>query len=397
MLMKILTFVASSSTRSINKQLAFSVGRRLKSAFFTDAEVTTLDLNDFEMPLFSVDRESAEGTPEKAKRFFAEIGEADALVIAYAEHNGHYAAAYKNLFDWTSRFERKVFQNKPAFFLATSPGKGGAHRVLKSAVDSAPHFGADVVASLSVPHFNDVFDAERGLHDAELSTKLDAGRTALAQRLDPQRVAAPKKGPPPGPGMWDSRYADTFAAYGTSPNTFLRAVAGRIPKGPVLVIAAGEGRDAVHLAEMGYTVTAMDQSAVGMENTAKLAAERSVKVETVVGDLETYPMGESHWAGIVSVWAHVPPALRKMVHAQVTTALRPGGVFVLDAYAPAHLQRPGKGGPPVEAMLMTPQTVREEVAGLHCEMCQQVERDVDEGLYHQGPSTTTQVVAVRPA
>ncbi|MGS0674877.1 NADPH-dependent FMN reductase [Shewanella sp. 0m-4] len=153
--MKLLAFAASSSTKSINKQLA-----TYAASLVQGAEVEILDINDYEMPLFSQDREEELGHPELAQQFFAKIGEADAIIISFAEHNGSYTAAYKNLFDWTSRIDMKVFQNKPMLLLATSPGPGGASSVLAAASGSAPYFAADVRATLSVPSFFDNFDME---------------------------------------------------------------------------------------------------------------------------------------------------------------------------------------------------------------------------------------------
>ncbi|KUJ79220.1 NADPH-dependent oxidoreductase [Microbulbifer flavimaris] len=166
--MNILAFAASSSQQSINKTLVTCAAGLLEGV-----EVEILDLNDYEMPIFSVDRERELGHPPAAQRFFDKIGAADALLISYAEHNGSYTAAWKNLFDWTSRIDRKVFQDKPVVLLATSPGPGGAGRVLSAAVSSAPHFGANVLASLSIPSFHDNFDLEaNSLANPELEREL---------------------------------------------------------------------------------------------------------------------------------------------------------------------------------------------------------------------------------
>lgn len=154
--MKILAFAASSSKKSINKQLA-SYAVHLISGH----ELEVLDLNDYELPLFSEDKEAELGQPPLAKDFLAKIQQSDAIVISFAEHNGSYTAAYKNLFDWVSRINSKVFQNKPMVLLATSPGPGGAQTVLKAAETSAPYFGAQVIGCLSVPSFNDNFDREQ--------------------------------------------------------------------------------------------------------------------------------------------------------------------------------------------------------------------------------------------
>lgn len=171
--MKLLAFAASSSSKSINKQLA-----SYAASLVDGADVEILDINDYEMPIFSQDREEELGQPEQAQKFFAKIGEVDAIIISFAEHNGSYTAAYKNLFDWTSRIDMKVFQNKPMVLLATSPGPGGAATVLATAAGSAPYFAADVKATLSIPSFFDNFDMEtQQLRNPELQDKL---KTALA-------------------------------------------------------------------------------------------------------------------------------------------------------------------------------------------------------------------------
>jgi len=123
--MKVLAFAASNSKHSINRTLAASA-----AGIVGEASVEVLDLNDYELPIFSEDREKALGQPEPAKRFLDKIGEADCLIIAHAEHNGSFTAAYKNLLDWSSRIERKIFQDKPTLMLATSPGPGGGANVL---------------------------------------------------------------------------------------------------------------------------------------------------------------------------------------------------------------------------------------------------------------------------
>jgi chromate reductase len=154
--MKIVAFAASNSSKSINKQLA-----GFAASLVADAEVELLDLNDFELPLFSQDKEAQLGQPQLAKDFLAKIATADGLVISFAEHNGSYSAAYKSLFDWCSRINGKVFQQKSCVFLSTSPGPGGAASVLAQANNSAPYFGALVVGSLSVPKFFEHFDVEQ--------------------------------------------------------------------------------------------------------------------------------------------------------------------------------------------------------------------------------------------
>ena len=173
--MKLLAFAASSSSKSINKQLV-----TYATSLVSDATVEILDINDYEMPIFSLDKEDELGQPQPAKDFFAKLGQADAIIIAFAEHNGSYTAAYKNLFDWTSRIDMKLFQNKPMVFLATSPGPGGAQTVLGAATASAPYFAADVKASISIPSFFENFNqTSQSLTNPELVTELTSALKLL--------------------------------------------------------------------------------------------------------------------------------------------------------------------------------------------------------------------------
>lgn len=166
--MKLLAFAASNSKKSINKQLV-----SYAASLVEGAEVEVLDLNDYELPLYSADREAELGKPELALAFVAKIAASDAVMISFAEHNGSYSAAYKNLFDWSSRIVPKVFQDKPMVLLATSPGARGGASVLAAATGSAPYFAGHVKASLAVPSFHENFDVERGeLRNAGLKAQL---------------------------------------------------------------------------------------------------------------------------------------------------------------------------------------------------------------------------------
>lgn len=151
--MKILALGASSSKTSINKTLA-----TYAASLVSDAKVETLDLNDFELPMYSEDKEKELGQPKLAQNFIAKMNCADAIIVSFAEHNGTYTVAFKNILDWASRVSRDVYQQKPVVFLATSPGPGGAASVLNVATTSAQFFGANVKGSMSIPSFYENFD-----------------------------------------------------------------------------------------------------------------------------------------------------------------------------------------------------------------------------------------------
>jgi len=195
--------------------------------------------------------------------------------------------------------------------------------------------------------------------------------------------------------MWDERYATPEYAYGTEPNTFLASVAAQIPRGRVLSLADGEGRNGVFLASLGHTVTTVDASPVGVAKALRLAESRGVELTALVKDLNDWTIPPAAWEGIVSIFCHLPPALRRRVHAGVVEGLVPGGIFVLESYAVRQLEF-GTGGPSSAAMLLTPELVREELRGLEYLHLEELERDVQEGTFHRGRSAVVQVVARKP-
>ena len=153
--MNVLAFAASNNKKSINRKLVTYTANLIGHA-----ETEILDIHDYEMPIFSDEREQELGQPEYAKQFFKKIGDADVILVSFAEHNGTYTAAYKNLFDWMSRINQQVFQHKKVVYLAASPGPSCANSVLTTSITSAPFFAAELQGSLSVPNFYDNFDIE---------------------------------------------------------------------------------------------------------------------------------------------------------------------------------------------------------------------------------------------
>lgn len=196
--------------------------------------------------------------------------------------------------------------------------------------------------------------------------------------------------------FWNDRYASDGYIYGEAPNGFLSEVTRHIPAGPVLCLAEGEGRNAVHLAIQGRRVTAVDQSEVGLAKAHQLAKVRGVEVKTVIRDLQHYHVTPGAWAGIIAIFAHLPPPLRRRVHAEAVLGLQPGGVFILEAYTPAQLAL-GTGGPKSPELLMTLTILREELAGLEFLIAREIEREVIEGECHTGRGAVVQILARREA
>jgi NAD(P)H-dependent FMN reductase len=178
--MNILAIPATNSRNGLNRQLIGSAARLLEDGLVADAAVDIVDINDYEMPIYSAEREAA-GVPDQARELFDRIGAADAIVVSFAEHNGSYSAAWKNIYDWMSRIDMGVYQGKKVAMFATSPGPRGGAGVLDGATMAAPFFGADLVGSLGIPTFGENFDSERGeLTDPELRAHFEKILGALA-------------------------------------------------------------------------------------------------------------------------------------------------------------------------------------------------------------------------
>lgn len=194
--------------------------------------------------------------------------------------------------------------------------------------------------------------------------------------------------------MWDERYAQPGFAYGTEPNEFLAAAAGWIPVGPVLSLGEGEGRNAAYLAALGHRVVAVDQSEVGLAKARRLAADRGLTIETVCADLEGYRIEPRAWAGIVSIFCHLPRRVRAALYPAVVRGLRPGGILVLEAYTPKQVGR-GTGGPQDPDMTVSLGGLIDELAGLEFVHARELDREVREGAYHTGVASVVQVVGLR--
>lgn len=164
---KIIAFGASSSKQSINKQLVTFAANQ-----FQNVSVEILDLNDYEMPVFSVDKEKENGIHPLAQEFYDKLGSADLIIISFAEHNGNYSTAFKNILDWTSRINAKTFQEKPMLLLATSPGARGGSSVLEIANKRFPFQGGIVKGSFSLPSFFENFDVVNGIIHPEYKNQL---------------------------------------------------------------------------------------------------------------------------------------------------------------------------------------------------------------------------------
>ncbi|MFM7667676.1 MAG: NADPH-dependent FMN reductase [Bacteroidota bacterium] len=165
--MKILAFGASNNVNSINQQLAFYT-----ASLFENSQLDLLDINDFECPIYSPQRQK-QGFPSPIIDFFNKMEEADLIIISFAEYNGSYTTAFKNIFDWISTYKSSTFEKCNFLLLSTSPGPRGGIIVLESALNRFPRHGATILGSYSLPSFNENFCKEtNSMKEPHLSSLL---------------------------------------------------------------------------------------------------------------------------------------------------------------------------------------------------------------------------------
>ena len=205
-----------------------------------------------------------------------------------------------------------------------------------------------------------------------------------------------QSGHPMNVDFWNQRFSEPSYAYGTEPNDFLRDEAERLPPGRALLLAEGEGRNAVFLATRGFDVVALDHAVEGRNKALALAAARGVHIDYQLCNLAAWSPAEGGYAAIVSIFVHTPPRIRQRVHRLVPSLLAPGGVLLLEAYGPGQLQYQ-TGGPREAAMLPSLEELERELPGLEWEIARNVTREVVEGVYHTGTAATIQLLGRRPA
>ncbi len=199
---------------------------------------------------------------------------------------------------------------------------------------------------------------------------------------------------------WDRQYAESCYIFGTKPNLFLATEVHRFtPKGRILVPGDGEGRNGVWLAEQGFDVTSVEASAVGVEKARALAAERDARIDIQNTNLDCWDWPVAAFDGVAAIFVHFEPHARSIMHRRMLAALKPGGILLLEAFTPKHVENRkagSRGGPPPE-MLYTTELLRQDLEGAAFDLIREEEVPLDEGSRHQGRAHVVRVAARRAA
>jgi SAM-dependent methyltransferase len=178
---------------------------------------------------------------------------------------------------------------------------------------------------------------------------------------------------------WNDRYATAEYVWKADPNIFLAAEAATLPAGRAVDLACGEGRNAVWLAEQGWTATGVDFSEVGLDKGRRLAGDRGVDVTWVCADATTWVPPEDGYGLVVVCYLQLPAGQRRQAIGVAGRALAPGGTLLVVAHDSTNLTN-GTGGPPKPDVLYRPDDVLAdlEAAGIDVtvERAETVERVV---------------------
>ena len=195
---------------------------------------------------------------------------------------------------------------------------------------------------------------------------------------------------------WESRYAGADYAFGKEPNYFLASCKGLLPKsGRVLVVADGEGRNGVWLAEQGLDVLSIDFSPTALRKARALAAEHHVTVTFQQADVHTWDYPEASFDVVVEIFTQFSsPPERAMKWAGMRRTLKPGGLLIIQGYTPKQLTF-GTGGPKQVENLYTRAMLERAFCDFRNMKIIEEEREMYEGTSHAGMSAVINLTAIK--
>ncbi len=190
--------------------------------------------------------------------------------------------------------------------------------------------------------------------------------------------------------FWDNKYASDEYVYGKLPNEYLKyVISNKLLNGKIMFIAEGEGRNAVYAAEHGLDVVAFDQSTEGRNKAMRLANDRGVNVDYIVGDFMEFPFDQENlFDGAVLIYAHFPHHQRTLYHHFVANNIKPGGIIILEAFCKEHINNqninPAVGGPRDIDMLYSKEIILKEFKDFVPIEIEETEIYLSEGIGHNG-------------
>ena len=178
--------------------------------------------------------------------------------------------------------------------------------------------------------------------------------------------------------MWNNRYQESETVFGHEANQFLVEIVEDVDRGTALDLGCGQGRNALWLAESGFTVTGLDLSPVAIAQARARAAELGLDAAFESVDLLTWEPDGQEWNLVVLAYIHLPEQMRRAVHTAAQRAVAPGGTIVVIAH---HLDNLGEGtgGPQRPDWLFTEEQLEDDFSGLDIVRNERVVRTTEHG------------------
>jgi 2-polyprenyl-3-methyl-5-hydroxy-6-metoxy-1,4-benzoquinol methylase len=195
--------------------------------------------------------------------------------------------------------------------------------------------------------------------------------------------------------FWNKRYQENETVYGDEPNVFFRLQLDGLPPGRLLLPAEGEGRNALYAAQAGWQVNAFDFSGQARRKAMEKATRMGVDLDYRLGDVDEMQLPENYFDAIGLIFFHLPPVQRNSFHQRCVTALKPGGVIILEAFRKEQMQY-NSGGPKVSEMLYSAAELAADFAALSVNGLSNAETVLAEGAFHQGMASVVRLVASKP-
>ena len=198
-----------------------------------------------------------------------------------------------------------------------------------------------------------------------------------------------------GPDKWDERFATEEFIYGSEPNEFLKQNVDRVMSGKVLCVADGEGRNGVFLAKLGFAVTSIDFSQKALNKAEKFAKANSVRIQTICADLLEYDFGENVFDAVISIFSHFNKQDTYSLHTKYFKALKPGGVFLLEAFAKEQLPL-DTGGPKNIDLLYNTKDIKTSFPKAEFKLLKKDIVYLHEGELHDGKAVVVRAIVKKP-
>jgi len=196
--------------------------------------------------------------------------------------------------------------------------------------------------------------------------------------------------------FWDSRYSAETYAYGEEPNAFLKSVLPQFEPKTILFPAEGEGRNAVFAAELGWQVSAFDQSSEAKKKALKLAENRGGSVDYSVCDIKEAPNKIEQFDALVLIFVHFPATVKSQFNNLLSSYLKKGGLVIIEAFSknnlPFVMENPKVGGPRDAEMLCSKEEIVRDFPDFEIIRLEEVITELNEGEFHVGTGSVIRFV-----